>query len=98
MKLVMWVGPVLLGLLAAPVVARADTNSYMNCIDMSMQHLGNGTPASSGSWIQLGKSIRESVQQAGVSPTQEIGVVEQLGWNHQTAEAIVQCALVNGPL
>jgi len=97
MKRTLLVGPVLLTLLTAPV-ARADADSYMNCIDMSMQHLGYGTPASSGSWIQLGKSIRESVQMGGISPTQEINVVEQLGWNHQTAEAIVKCALVNGPI
>lgn len=98
MRRTLLVVSVLLALSAGQVVARADANSYMHCIDLSFQHLGKGTPASSKSWIQLGRSIRESVQTGGVSPTQEIQVIEQLGWDHQTAQAIEQCALVNGPI
>jgi hypothetical protein len=79
--------------------AHADPgSSYMRCITLNMQHLGYGTPATDRSWVQLGRSIRESVQQDNVPPQQEMGVIERLGWNEQTANAILLCALGNGPI
>ena len=79
-------------------MAHADEVSYSKCIDMSLQHLGIGTPASMGSWVTLGRSIDRNVHRDGASPQSQVTMVQGNGWPQPVAEAIVQCAMVNSPI
>jgi hypothetical protein len=83
---------------AGTVVAHADEASYTNCVDATLQHLGYGTPASLGSWVDLGRTIDVNVHQNGTSPQSQVSMVENKGWDNTVAGGIVQCALVNSPI
>lgn len=79
-------------------VAHADEAGYTTCVTRHLQDLGHGTPASLGSWVQLGRNIDQNVHQKGASPQSQVNMVEGLGWDNAVANAVVQCALVFSPI
>lgn len=79
-------------------VAHADESSYVTCLTLTFEHLGMGSPASVGGWIDLGRNIDQAVHQNGASPQSQVYAVENQGWDNPTAAAIVQCALSNSPI
>lgn len=79
-------------------IAHADEASYSACMTNRMQPLGSDVPASLGSWIDLGRRVDQNVHQDGASPQSQLDMIESTGWNHVTAGAIVQCALMNSPI
>lgn len=94
------VGAALLALTAMCVAApasHADEDGYVTCIDYRMQQQGLDTPANPGSWVDLGRKVNLNVHQNGDSPQSQVSMVENLGWDHITAGAIVQCALSQNP-
>jgi hypothetical protein len=78
------------------VVAQADTTSYVPCVTMSLDHLGAVTPPDG--YVQLGRSVDQAVHQHDASPQSQITRLEGNGFSYPVAQAIVQCALVNGPV
>jgi hypothetical protein len=78
------------------VVAHADTTSYVTCVTMSLDHLGAVTPPDG--YVALGRSIDQNVHQNGASPQSQVNRLEDNGFSHPVAGAIVQCALVNSPI
>lgn len=79
-------------------VAHADEASYSTCMTNRMEPLGSDVPASLGSWIDLGRQVDQNVRQNGASVQSQVDMIQTTGWNHVTAGAIVQCALINSPI
>ena len=98
MKVMLATVAILPALLLANGIGRADEDSYSACVDMTLQHLGYGTPASLGSWVRLGRTIDQNVHQNGASPQSQVDMVQNQGWDHSVAGANVQCALTNSPI